>query len=342
MVVTLSPECVNSAIADFRGLNVLIVQLNMSRLASLLVGGSKLKRLIESLDGDVVHCHGFRANHLVASSELSIPVVSTIHSDLCRDYELTYGGFGKLMARREYAALHGVDVVIAVSPSVAERAAEFGLRSEVIFNGVDLSVCRAVMTQEESERERARLGWPSQRLVILHTGALVGLKQPLGVIAAFQRSDLPRKAILVFAGSGPLLKQCKRAASDCPTITFLGHRSDLPRLLRAADAVVSNSVSEGLPMALLEACACGLRILASDIEPHRCVAELFPEQVDLFPHEKVGVLTDRMNALGRYGSKRRVKPPACSLEAVSAERMSCQYQDVYDKVLARTQALTVR
>jgi glycosyltransferase involved in cell wall biosynthesis len=335
VVITLSHEGVSSRIDDFRESGVPVMQLNMSRPSSFLVGWRKLKKQIESIDARLVHCHGFRANHLVRSSQLTCPVVSTIHSDLCSDYRLAYGSFaGNLMAHREYAALRDVDAIVAVSPNVAERAAEFGLQTEVIPNGVDLAVYSRAASQDKSEGDRERLGWPRDRIVVLHTGALVTCKQPLGVINAFRRSDLLGRALLVFAGDGPLLAKCKGAVKGLEDIVFLGHRSDLSVLLRAADAVVSNSTSEGLPMALLEACACGLRVVASDIGAHRHIARLFPEQVDLFPLDGGAALADRMNALGRSGRTDPIHPPAGSLETISAKRMTLQYQKVYDRILS--------
>jgi glycosyltransferase involved in cell wall biosynthesis len=335
VVITLSPEASNTCIEDFLASGVAVKQLNMSRVSSLVTGRRALKLSIDLIGADLVHCHGFRADFLVASSGLRCPVMSTIHADLLFDYQLGYGRLaGKLMARREYAALHKTDAVVAVSETAARRAAEFGLRPEVIPNGIDLSIYVPPSDDGEVRRARGPLGWPQDRVVVLHTGALIRLKQPLGVIESFQRSNLSRNAVLVFAGDGPLLVRCKQAAKDCPNIIFLGHRSDLPDLLRAADVVVSNSTSEGLPMALLEACACGLRILASDIEAHRYTAGLFPEQVDLFPVGEGSALTDRLNALSRSGAIVPVLPPAASLQAISAERMSRRYQDVYDRVLS--------
>jgi glycosyltransferase involved in cell wall biosynthesis len=140
--------------------------------------------------------------------------------------------------------------------------------------------------------------------------------------------------MLVFVGEGELLEKCRQAAVGQPNIRFLGHRSDLCVLLRAADAVVSNSTSEGLPMALLEACACGLRVLASDIEAHRYIGGLFPEQVELFPLDGGAALADRMNVLSRSGRIGPIQPCARSLEAISARRMSRQYQDVYDGAIS--------
>jgi glycosyltransferase involved in cell wall biosynthesis len=186
---------------------------------------------------------------------------------------------------------------------------------------------------------RQKLGWPDDRFVVLHTGSLIKRKQPLEVLAAFLESNLSKNGLLAFAGDGSLVEQCMLAASGSRNISFLGHRSDLVELLGAADVVVSNSTSEGLPMALLEACACGLRVIASDIQPHRYIADLFPKQVSLFALGDNEALAELLNALAARGRENPMCPPAASLEMISAERASRLYQNLYDRVLSCTRTV---
>ena len=318
-----------------------IEQLQLSRIASFLLGTRRLHEIADSIGADVIHCHGLRADILAAHSGLNCRKVSTIHSDFRCDYQSSHGLLqGTIMANREYAALRRFDAVVAISEMAAERAAKFAVRTEVIVSGVDLRIYAPPSSSEEVRRIRTLLSWPQDRPIILHTGTLRTLKRPAEVIAAFQDSVLARNALLVFAGDGPLVARCKQAARGSKNIAFIGHRSDLPDLLRGADAVVSNSTSEGLGMALLEACACGLRVIASDIEAHRYIAGLFPEQVTLFPVGDDSALTDGFNALSQSGRIGPTLPPAASLQAISAERMSRQYQDLYDRVLAGSPALS--
>src|SRR5690606_34660487 len=124
----------------------------------------------------------------------------------------------------------------------------------------------------------------------LHTGMLISRKRPLTVIESFLSASLGSSALLVFAGDGPLRHDCETVARGRPEIRFLGPRNDIPELLQISDMLVSASVSEGLRMALIEGAAGGTKILASDIQAHRLVKDLFPEQVFLFRTENTGVL----------------------------------------------------
>src|SRR5262249_6348193 len=56
-----------------------------------------------------------------------------------------------------------------------------------------------------------------------------------------------------------------------------GERADVPRLLKASDVFLFPSLREGLPGAVLEACAAGLAVVGSDIAPLREIAGHFPD-----------------------------------------------------------------
>jgi len=75
-------------------------------------------------------------------------------------------------------------------------------------------------------------------------------------------------SVFVIAGDGPLRKELEaRAAADglAGSVRFIGYRSDIPAVLASFDAYVLPSLWEGLPLALLEALAQGLVVVATSV-----------------------------------------------------------------------------
>ena len=93
----------------------------------------------------------------------------------------------------------------------------------------------------------------------------------------------------VIAGEGELEIELKEkvAAWALENIHFLGYRTDVNKLCNAADIFVMPSLQEGLSVALMEAMACGLPIIASRIRGN----------IDLIDNGKGGLLVDAMDSL---------------------------------------------
>ena len=334
-VATLSPDPGDSALNDFRSLGIRVKEMNLSRPASFVFGPRLLAEMIRALKIDLVHCHAFRATVLFSRCKLDVPSVSTIHSDLVTDYQMLYPkALGQWMAQREYAALHRFARVVAVSDTVAEAARSHGLECEVITNGIDLNAFHPPSSLSEKALLRQRLALPLERTVVLHTGRLTTVKRPVEVVSGFLASRLSENAVLLVAGEGPLRQQCEQAAAGAKNISFLGKRHDIPDLLRASDMLISNSSSEGLPMSLLEACACGTEVVASDIPSHRHIRDMFAQQVFIYSGYDSRAVAAVLDANDPTRNLSILRPPPESLDAISASRMSRAYQSLYDKLCA--------
>jgi glycosyltransferase involved in cell wall biosynthesis len=334
VVATLSAEPLRSCLHEFRALGVEVAQINLSRLGYFFWGSRRLRGLAHAVNADLLHTHGFRADLLAAAAGLSCPIVSTLHCDLLADYRYAYGRFlGTLMARRQFAALRRLHAVAAVSIAVAHAARSAAVHAQTVLNGVDLSRFHPLASRDEIHTLRRRLELPLDVPVLLHCGALIPRKNPLAVLEGFRNSLLARRALLVFAGDGPLRARCHAVANGDPRIRFLGPRGDIPDLLRASDLLLSHADAEGLPMALLEGCATGMEILATRIPPHEELRALFPRQVTLFAGAGSSSLTEALDTFSCRDTG-PVRPAPAALERISGRTMSLRYQQLYDAQFA--------
>lgn len=171
-------------------------------------------------------------------------------------------------------ALAGAARVFTVSASLREVGIAAGIdpgRFTVVGNGVDTSVFRPLPRADA----RAALGLPANAKVLITVGALVERKGFHRVIALLPRlrERHPGLIYLVVGGGSPegdwtarLQRQVATLGlGDC--VRFLGPRApaDLCVPLSAADVFALPSSNEGWANVILEAMACGLPVVASDV-----------------------------------------------------------------------------
>jgi glycosyltransferase involved in cell wall biosynthesis len=149
------------------------------------------------------------------------------------------------------------EVIEAAGPAAARRAV-------VIHNGVGRP---ASVSAEERAAIREELDLPPEAVVGIWVGGLETHKDPYtAVLAAVEASRSDPRLTLLIAGTGPLhdgLLGSASAARD-GAVRVLGFRTDVSRLLAAADFFVLTSLHEGLSYSLLEAMAVGLPSVVSD------------------------------------------------------------------------------
>ncbi|MEE8450610.1 MAG: glycosyltransferase family 4 protein [Thermoguttaceae bacterium] len=145
-----------------------------------------------------------------------------------------------------------------------------GKRLSFVPNGVDIGrVDRAVQSGE------ARTA--AEDFAVVSVARLIDVKHPGTVLHAFRKVD-DRKSRLTFLGEGLLGGQLAddilaHGLNHRVTLGGLVAREAVYETLRTADLFVSASAGEGLPIAVLEAMACRVPVLLSDIPPHREIAD---------------------------------------------------------------------
>ncbi len=138
----------------------------------------------------------------------------------------------------------------------------------VLQNGVDADHF-APLPDTHRNTLRARLGIAPDERVVVMIGSLVAVKDHAAAIEAAAQCPPPLRMLI--AGDGPLrdaLEHDAQARNRRSRITFLGERHDVADLLRVADLFLSSSQYEQMSIAVMEAMAAGLPVIATDVGDH--------------------------------------------------------------------------
>lgn len=172
------------------------------------------------------------------------------------------------------------NVLMVMNQEDLTLAKKYRLYTEKLFftNGIgfDASRFKSVSAQERMKRRQAMDFAPSDFLFI-YAAEFSKRKNQRLLIQAFAKIA-PRipQAHLLLAGSGTLLDECIQLVSQLhlqKRIHFLGYVKQIQELYPLCDAAVSTSKIEGLPFNVLEAMACELPVLLSNVKGHRDLVE---------------------------------------------------------------------
>ncbi len=229
---------------------------------------------------------------------LGIPYVVKVHGS-----DLNVHALQTLVRPQVRAALRGASAVVAVSQALADKAATLDAdpsHVHVIYNGVDPTLF------SPGSRDKAR--WQLKLLpdapLVLYVGNLKASKGCLDLLEAFPALlGVHPQARLVFVGDGacqaPLLERAK--ALGCEERVLLAgpvaHHA-LADWFRAADLLCLPSHNEGVPNVVLEAMACGIPVVATDVGG---IPEVLPPHAGILvpPHDRAALAAALIDASGR-------------------------------------------
>ncbi len=222
---------------------------------------ARVRALCREMRPSVVHTHGYRPDVLDAgvARRLGIPVVTTVHGFNRGDLK------NRLYEHLQRRAFRRFDAVVAVSRALADALVAGGTpghRVHVIPNawsGEASFVGRAVARRE--------LGMPADGLGIGWVGRLSKEKGADVLLDALARlADVPCR--VCFVGDGVERERLERQAARLGVAHRTEWRGLVPgagRLFRAFDVFVQSSRTEGMPMALFEAMAAEVPIVATAV-----------------------------------------------------------------------------
>jgi glycosyltransferase involved in cell wall biosynthesis len=234
-----------------------------------------LRRCMAEAGPGIIHGHLYHGELVAAFASLmaGVPMVTTRHSS-----GLEFNGLRRLPARLCAAR---IGAAIAVSRGAAREAESTGIPRRKIWiipNGVDTRRFRALDASEKLECKRQLVrelfpgDVPSDPLLIGAAGALKRVKNHALMIRAASRilaadPSLTDRLRFVIAGEGGMREELERQLLQEGlegVFALPGYLHGLDDYLPCLDIFVMTSVSEGLPIALLEAMSSGAACVASD------------------------------------------------------------------------------
>lgn len=159
------------------------------------------------------------------------------------------------------------DRIVVVSRPLGGRAERLGVdpdRIDLVMNGVDAALFRV----RDRDEARARLGRDPDQPLALYVGNLLEQKGLFDLCEAWPRvvAEIPA-ARLVVVGDGPARQALAARAASLPGFELAGARelAEVADWMAAADLLVLPSWNEGTPNVVLEALACGRRVVATAV-----------------------------------------------------------------------------
>lgn len=285
-----------------------------------------LRALVDQIPGAVLHVHGYKSAYYALRARRAlpgVPVVSTLHGWITNTRSLW------LYRILELWMLRRAQRVCIVAEGMRKPLQDAGIspdRIRLVENGIDTARFRA----DGAALPRAQFGIPDNAFVFGGVLRMSAEKNPLGLLEAFlDVAARESRAWLVLAGDGPQRGEFEQRAQESAAadrIRLLGARPDPERVYPLFDCFVLPSLTEGLPLALLEAMACERPVIASQVGQVASVLEDLPAA--LVPAGDTAALAAAM----RQAVAQRPPLPAMRqrvLARYSVARMAQDYARVY-------------
>ena len=226
-----------------------------------ILAGIRLRRLVQAQRYQIIHFHTARA-HALSPWLAGLPVKRVVTRRM--DYRVRPGPVTHLLYNKS------VDAVVAISHGVQTALQAGGVAPAhtcIIPSGIETA--RFTIAESQRAQQRAAQGIRPTEQIILAVGALAERKGHHTVLQA--AAQLRQQGLVLrylICGDGSLrdaLVQEARTLGVAENVHFLGFCSDIVSYLAVTDVFVHVPLWEGLGVAVIEALAAGLPVIASRV-----------------------------------------------------------------------------
>jgi N-acetyl-alpha-D-glucosaminyl L-malate synthase BshA len=230
---------------------------------------SKMVDVVKYENLDILHVHyaiphaavAYMAKQILLTHGINIPVVTTLHGT-----DITLVGSNKSFFPVAEFSINSSDGVTTVSNQLkAQTEATFNVQNDirVIYNFIDFERFRK--TNKDHFKKAIA---PDGEKIMVHVSNFRKVKRVEDVIHVFKKVHAKMPCKLMLIGDGPereKMEELCRKIGLCSEIRFLGKQDAVEELLAVADIFVLPSENESFGLAALEAMACEVPVVSSNI-----------------------------------------------------------------------------
>lgn len=300
---------------------------------------SKMSEVAKREKLDILHVH-YAVPHAVCAllakdmAQTELKVVTTLHGT-----DITVLANDASLKESIYYAIEKSDAVTAVSQSLSRQTKDMlGIKAPIdcIYNFID---------HTDDVQEHSKKWWkqeykiPEDNKVLIHISNFRPVKRVEDVIKAFYTVQLEQKATLLMLGDGPDLNKAWQLAEKlgiAESVLFLGNQKNISDFLYMSDVMFLLSEKESFGLAALEAMACGVPVVGTNvggipevIEDGRSGLIVPAAEPEAAGKAALQIMaeSDTFQSFSKEAEKR-------AREEFSALKIVQQYEDVYKRVLA--------
>ena len=296
---------------------------------------SSIRSAISSEQPNILHSHGYKSNFYAwkALSGWNMPWIVTNHGKRVGMKLKVYNWLNIFFMKKAAK-------IVAVSQVLADEMIKQGISSTkivVIDNGVDL---QRFTDLRENNDLRKSFGLNGKNKIIGTVGSMTEEKGHMYLIEAARQviEKCPECRFLFVGDDGQrqLLEEKTANLGLTGKVIFTGSRKDVPEILSMLDVFVLPSLKEGLPMALLEAMASKVPVIATSVG---AIPKVIEDGINgiLIPSKNSDAIAKAINIMladGNSAKEMALKGFEKVRDQFSSEIMFKKYMNVYQELLS--------